>query len=98
VPGGGRENSGRLLAACVTPAAQGCVPCSPIRPQVLRHRRNIVRLMMAEHPESCIVCDKGNRCRLRGIAAELGIGDNGLVPHAQLQAPGAGQPLYLPGT
>ncbi len=73
------EKSGRLMAACVTPAAQGQSLLTH-SPQVLRHRRNIVRLMMAEHPESCIVCDKGNRCRLRGIAAELGIGDNGLYP------------------
>jgi formate dehydrogenase (NADP+) alpha subunit len=73
------ERTGRLLAACVTPAARDASLLTH-SPQVLRHRRNIVRLMMAEHPESCIVCDKGNRCRLRGIAAELGIGDNGLYP------------------
>jgi formate dehydrogenase (NADP+) alpha subunit len=73
------EKSGRLMAACVTPAAQG-ISLLTHSPQVLRHRRNIVRLMMAEHPESCVVCDKGNRCRLRGIAAELGIGENGLYP------------------
>jgi formate dehydrogenase alpha subunit len=34
--------------------------------------------MMAEHPESCLVCDKGNRCRLRQVAAELGIGESHL--------------------
>jgi formate dehydrogenase alpha subunit len=30
--------------------------------------------MMASHPDSCMVCDKGNRCDLRRIAADLGIG------------------------
>jgi formate dehydrogenase (NADP+) alpha subunit len=73
------ENSGRLMAACVTPVAQG-LSLLTHSPEVLRHRRNIVRLMIAEHPESCVVCDKGNRCRLRGIAAELGIGEIGLYP------------------
>ena len=43
-------------------------------------RRNIIRLMIAEHPESCVVCNKGNRCELRRLAAQLGIGETGLRP------------------
>ncbi len=34
----------------------------------------VVKLMLASHPESCLLCDKGNRCQLRQIAAELDIG------------------------
>ncbi len=73
------EKSGRLMAACVTPAAQGLVLRTDSN-RVLEHRRNIVRLLMAEHPESCLVCNKGNRCELRGIAASLGIGEINLYP------------------
>jgi len=73
------EKSGRLFASCVTPAAKDMVLLSD-SPQVIKHRRNIVSLMMAEHPESCIVCNKGNRCQLRMIAAELGIAENRLYP------------------
>jgi len=73
------EKTGRLFASCVTPAAQDMVLLSD-SPQVIKHRRNIVSLMMAEHPESCIVCNKGNRCQLRMIAAELGIAENHLYP------------------
>ncbi len=73
------EKTGRLFASCVTPAAPDMVLLSD-SPQVLKHRRNIISLMMAEHPESCIVCNKGNRCQLRMIAAELGIGENHLYP------------------
>jgi formate dehydrogenase alpha subunit len=43
-------------------------------PAVIENRKVIVKLMLASHPESCILCDKGNRCQLRNIAAELGIG------------------------
>ncbi len=71
------EKSGRLMAACVTPVAQGLVLRTDSE-RVLKHRRNIVRLLMAEHPESCLVCNKGNRCKLRSIAAELGIGETNL--------------------
>ena len=73
------EKTGRLMASCVTPAAQDMV-IQTASPRVLHHRRNIVRLMMAEHPESCIVCSKGNHCELRRIAASLGVGDSGLYP------------------
>ncbi len=73
------EKSGRLFASCVTPAAQDMVLLSD-SPQILKHRRNIISLMMAEHPESCIVCNKGNRCQLRMIAANLGIGEDRFYP------------------
>ncbi|MFH1646767.1 MAG: formate dehydrogenase subunit alpha, partial [Chloroflexota bacterium] len=34
----------------------------------------ILQLMLASHPDTCMVCNKGNRCQLREMAAELGIG------------------------
>ncbi len=71
------ENSGRLMASCVTPAVQDMV-LQTASPRIVKHRRNIVRLMIAEHPESCIVCSKGNRCQLRQVAANLGIGETNL--------------------
>ncbi|MCP4665516.1 MAG: molybdopterin-dependent oxidoreductase [Deltaproteobacteria bacterium] len=73
------EKTGRLLASCVTPAAPDMVILTNT-PAIQKHRTNIVRLMMANHPESCIVCNKGNRCALRRIAAELGLGLTGLYP------------------
>ncbi len=71
------ENTGRLMASCVTPAVQDMV-VRTATDRIIKHRRNIVRLMLAEHPESCLVCNKGNRCRLRQIAANLGIGETNL--------------------
>lgn len=71
------QKTGRIMASCVTPAAQDMVVLTE-SDRVKNHRRNIVRLMMAEHPESCLVCNKGNRCRLRQVAAELGIGETHL--------------------
>ncbi len=67
------EKSGRLLASCVTPIAPGMV-IQTASPAVIDTRKVIVELMLASHPESCLLCEKGNRCQLRGLAAELGIG------------------------
>ncbi len=73
------EKSGRLMASCVTPVS----PDMAIRtdsPTIIKHRTNIVRLMIANHPESCVVCNQGNRCELRLVAAQLGVGHTGLYP------------------
>ncbi len=71
------EKSGRLMASCVTPAAPD-MAIQTTNERITRHRRNIARLMIAEHPESCIVCSKGNRCQLRWVAAQLGVGETDL--------------------
>jgi len=67
------EATGELLAACATPISPGMI-ISTDSPLVLEHRKTIIKLLLASHPDSCLVCDKGNRCRLRQIASELGIG------------------------
>lgn len=73
------EKTGRLMAACVTPAAKDMAVLTDTD-RIIGHRRNIARLMMAEHPESCLVCSKGNRCELRGLAARLGVAETRLYP------------------
>jgi len=73
------EKSGRIFASCVTPVS----PDMAIRtetPDIKRYRTDIIRLMVANHPESCILCNQGNRCELRQVAADLGVGATGLYP------------------
>jgi formate dehydrogenase alpha subunit len=67
------ERNGALLASCVTPIAPG-MTINTQSPRVVEHRKRILKLMLASHPDSCLVCDKGNRCQLRKLAAEMGIG------------------------
>lgn len=76
------EKSGKLLASCVTPIAPGMI-INTQSAAVIENRKIIVKLMLASHPESCLLCDKGNRCQLRKLAAELGIGylDYYPMPH-----------------
>ena len=71
------EKTGRLMASCVTPVAPD-MAVQTATERTIKHRRNIARLMIAEHPESCIVCTKGNRCQLRWVAAQLGVGETDL--------------------
>ena len=67
------EQSRALLASCVTPIASGMV-IKTRSSRVIEHRKTIIKLMLASHPDSCLICDKGNRCQLRQIASDLGIG------------------------
>jgi len=67
------ERNSALLASCVTPIASGMI-INTHSPRVMERRKTIVKLMLTSHPDSCLVCDKGNRCQLRQIASDLGVG------------------------
>jgi len=67
------ERNNALLASCVAPIASGMV-INTHSPRVIERRKTIVKLMLTSHPDSCLVCDKGNHCQLRQIASDLGIG------------------------
>ncbi len=67
------ESSEALLASCVAPIRPGMV-INTQSPRVMERRRLLVQLMLASHPDSCLVCDKGNQCQLRKLGAEMGIG------------------------
>lgn len=62
-----------LAPSCQTPIADGMV-IHTHSDRVAATRRTLVELMLASHPDVCIICDKGNRCELRRVAADLGIG------------------------
>jgi NADH dehydrogenase/NADH:ubiquinone oxidoreductase subunit G len=67
------EGSRTLVASCYTPITPGMV-IHTHSPKVIKIRRIIVELMLAGHPDSCLVCDKANICDLRRIAADLEVG------------------------
>ncbi|MDD5204920.1 MAG: molybdopterin-dependent oxidoreductase [Desulfobacterales bacterium] len=73
------EKTGRMTASCVTPVASG-MALRTETDALRKHRTNIVSLLMANHPDSCLVCKKGNRCELRSLAAGLGVAATGLYP------------------
>jgi NADH dehydrogenase/NADH:ubiquinone oxidoreductase subunit G len=62
-----------LVGSCHTPIAEGMVVHTQT-PRVIEARRILVELMLASHPDNCLVCDEANRCELRKIAADLDIG------------------------
>ena len=67
------EGSTTLVGSCHTPITEGMVIYTH-SPKVLETRKVIVELLLASHPDSCLVCDKANICELRKIAADLEVG------------------------
>jgi NADH dehydrogenase/NADH:ubiquinone oxidoreductase subunit G len=67
------EGSRTLVGSCHTPVTEGMV-VQTHSPKVLEARKVLVELMLASHPDSCLVCEAANCCELRFIASDLEIG------------------------
>jgi predicted molibdopterin-dependent oxidoreductase YjgC len=63
-----------ILPSCTTPASEGMVVRTS-SPLIDKLRRNIVALMLSDHPSDCLSCPQNNRCELQQVAAYLGLRD-----------------------
>ena len=61
-----------VLPACSTPATDGMV-VGTSSPLIDKLRRNLVELMLSDHPEDCLTCPQNNRCDLQQVAAYVGV-------------------------
>ena len=66
------QADGRLVAACHTPAADG-EDYTTRSERLTRLRRNIVELIVSDHPLDCLTCAANGRCDLQSLAAEVGL-------------------------
>jgi len=65
----GRRN---LAPACSTPAMNGMViKTNSIR--AIKARRTVLELILSDHPQDCLLCEKNTMCELQRLAAELGV-------------------------
>jgi len=61
-----------LPTACTTPATDGMV-VRTTSPRIDAIRRNIVELLLSDHPSDCLTCQQNGRCELQDIAAYVGV-------------------------
>jgi predicted molibdopterin-dependent oxidoreductase YjgC len=66
------DGSRTLVPSCQTRIAPGMIIQTHSR-RVMEARKTLVELMLASHPDVCLVCYKGNDCELRRVAGALGI-------------------------
>ncbi len=63
-----------LCAACVYPVSEGMEVLTH-SPKVRNARKMIVELMLANHPQDCLICSRNQNCELQALARELGVQD-----------------------
>jgi predicted molibdopterin-dependent oxidoreductase YjgC len=61
-----------LPTSCTLGATEGMVVTTS-SPRLDQVRRNIVELLLSDHPSDCLTCQQNNRCELQAIAAYLGV-------------------------
>lgn len=64
----------KTVASCHTPIAQGMYIYTHSE-QIKRLRKNIVELVLTDHPLDCLTCEVNNNCELQTVAAQVGIRD-----------------------
>ena len=65
-------DNNRLVASCVTPAVDG-MKISTRSARARRARKRNVELLLANHPNDCLGCDRNGTCELQDITHEMGI-------------------------
>jgi predicted molibdopterin-dependent oxidoreductase YjgC len=63
-----------MPTACTLPVAEGMVVRTDTE-RINAVRRQIVQLLMSDHPSDCLLCPKNQRCELQKVAAYLGVGE-----------------------
>ncbi len=61
-----------LLPTCSYPVAGG-MRISTHSPRAVQARKTIIELLLANHPDDCLYCDRSDNCELRGLAVEYGV-------------------------
>ncbi|MFW5786770.1 MAG: NADH-dependent [FeFe] hydrogenase, group A6 [Halanaerobiales bacterium] len=64
--------SGELLASCVSPVREG-MQISTRSTRARKARRRNVKLLLANHPNDCLGCDRNGTCELQDIVYSMGI-------------------------
>jgi iron-only hydrogenase group A len=66
------EGRDRLVTACSQPVEEW-MKIKTHSPRVIQARKTIVELLLSNHPDDCLYCDKNLNCELQRLAGELNI-------------------------
>lgn len=62
----------KAMASCHTPVTAG-MHIYTDSPAIQKLRRNIIELVLTDHPLDCLTCEVNNNCELQTVAARVGI-------------------------
>lgn len=65
------STTGQIVMSCMTPVSDG-IYISIIDEEVQNFRKNILELLMINHPHDCPVCEEGGNCHLQDMTIMTG--------------------------
>lgn len=65
----------RPVTSCTTPVSDG-MEVTTSTPAIESMRKTILELILSDHPNDCMVCEKAGSCNLQDFAYEYGIREN----------------------
>lgn len=88
-----QDGNTKTMASCHTPVAEGQY-IYPDAENIQSLRKNIIELVLTDHPLDCLTCEVNGNCELQDVAAQVGIrevrypqGDNHLDKQKDLSHP-----------
>jgi iron-only hydrogenase group A len=63
------EGQNNLIPSCAFPVAEG-MKIKTHSPRVVTARKTITELLLANHPDDCLYCERNNNCELQSLASE----------------------------
>ena len=69
----------KTVASCHTPVVPG-MKIFPDSENIVRLRKNIIELVLTDHPLDCLTCEVNGNCELQTVAAQVGIREVRYVP------------------
>ncbi len=69
-----KNGPAKTFASCHTPVAEGQYIYTDSK-NVQRLRKNIIELVLTDHPLDCLTCEVNGNCELQTVAARVGITD-----------------------
>jgi len=66
------EGQRTLIPSCAFPVAAG-MKIKTHSPRVVEARKTIIELLLADHPDDCLYCNRNGNCELQGLAEEFNI-------------------------
>jgi NADH-quinone oxidoreductase subunit G/NADP-reducing hydrogenase subunit HndD len=61
-----------LVPSCAYPVRDG-MKVQTHSPRAVRARKTIIELLLADHPDDCLYCERNGCCQLQDLAEELGV-------------------------
>jgi len=66
------DEQSKVMASCHTPVAEG-MHIQTQSDSIQKLRKNIIELVLTDHPLDCLTCESNNNCELQDVAADVGI-------------------------